>query len=411
MSDIAPTAEIGTLDDYFDRVCEALQLTDTQFNSAENRYHEIGRWLTDRETHLDRLEPEVLPQGSMLQRTTIRPLRKDGDLVPFDLDSVCRCTVDPGRVSSQSVYGSILSRLQASEEYAERIRDAAEELRASGKCVRLSYSAQDFFLDVVPVCVDPTDPEGVRLLMPDPGRWHDAPRPLDTWRRTDPFRFAAWLEDRAAIVRRMDESKLVAGVAPVPPREAWRVKAPLRRIVQILKRKRDLDFLGDECRPTSIMLSTLAGRAYGGERSVADGLSTVLDNIAAQVRAAGSGRIVVLNPTDLIAPHDGGPEDFAKPLTDAAYSKFRQMIDDARGWLAVMAQPRKPSDFGEGLKRFAGPSVAGRVSATVQESIQRAGADGRLVVGAGVPALGVVGGVRAARGAEPVRPNTFHGDR
>jgi hypothetical protein len=65
----------------------------------------------------------------MLQRTTIRPMRLGEDVVPFDIDTVCRCAIDPHARTSQSLYGSVQSRLLANADFAERNREAQEEAR------------------------------------------------------------------------------------------------------------------------------------------------------------------------------------------------------------------------------------------------------------------------------------------
>src|ERR1043165_967273 len=224
---------VGTLDDYLNRICEAIQLTDTQFNTAVRRYRRVGEWLTEKETALDRLSPEIFPQGSMLQRTTIRPMRLGKEVVPFDIDTVCRCDINPFVKTSQSLYGSVLARLMANEDFKQRIEEAQRELGTSGKCVRLAYTADDFYLDVVPTCKDPSDPEGVRLLMCDPSKWHAPKNPIDTWRRTDPFRFAAWLQARCETGRPLATKRAMASVAPGPDRKEVDVKAPLRRVIQL----------------------------------------------------------------------------------------------------------------------------------------------------------------------------------
>ena len=53
-------------------------------------------------------------------------------------------------------------------------------------------------------------------------------------------------------------------------------KSPLQRVVQILKRHRDLMFNGDESKPISIIITTLAARAYNKETDVLDALVNVV---------------------------------------------------------------------------------------------------------------------------------------
>ena len=53
-------------------------------------------------------------------------------------------------------------------------------------------------------------------------------------------------------------------------------KTPLQRAVQILKRHRDIMFAGDEDKPVSIIITTLAAKAYQGEGSITEALQTIL---------------------------------------------------------------------------------------------------------------------------------------
>lgn len=401
---------IGSLDDYLNRICEEIQLRESQFNMAVRRYRRVGEWLTERDTAMDRLSPEVFPQGSMLQRTTIRPMRINKEVVPFDIDTVCRCDFDPYNKSSQSLYGSVLARLLANDDFKLRIEEAQKELGTSGKCVRLAYTTDDFYLDVVPTCKDPSDSEGIRLYMCNPDRWYSYSRPIETWKRTDPFRFAAWLQTRCEVGRRLVEKRVVASVAPVPPQEEVDVKAPLRRIIQLLKRQRDRDFLGDKCRPTSIMLTTLAGRHYRGEESIAEGLETVLRGISHQINSARPERISVPNPADELAPHDGGIEDLAKPLDQAAYEKFCKMIETMSRALSEARSAKGVPKLYPILAQSFGESVVKRAFNSSEEDVKKASSTGLLGTSVGGSQIHVLAEPKASGAIQPVRGSDFHGN-
>lgn len=399
---------VGTLDDYLNRICEQLQLKQTQYDTAVKRYERVGEWLTEKDTPLERFEPEIFPQGSMLQRTTIRPVRIGKEVVPFDLDAVCRCSFDPHAKTSQSLYGSILQRLSENVDFKRRMDEAHKELGTSGKCVRLAYTDDDFYLDVVPTCKDPSDSEGIRLYMCNPGKWSDYSKPIETWKRTDPLRFAAWLELQSRIGQRRDQFRAVASVAPVPAQEPVDAKAPLRRIVQLLKRQRDLEFAGDKCRPTSIMLTTLAGRHYRGEASIAEGLQKVLDGIAQQIAAARSSRISVLNPADEMAPHDGGIEDLAAPLDQAAYEKFCSMIGKLQSALAAATSARGVPNLFPVLSKVFGDGIVKRAFNEVADAERAANLTKVGAVGVGTSDLLILTEHKASHGIQPVKTNDFH---
>jgi hypothetical protein len=68
-----------------------------------------------------------------------------------------------------------------------------------------------------------------------------------------------------------------AEVAELP---VYKLKAPLQRVVQLLKLHRDEMFKDDPDRqPISIIITTLAARAYGGQEDVTEALLHVVDTM------------------------------------------------------------------------------------------------------------------------------------
>ena len=388
---------VGTLDDILLRICVELQLTSEQHRNATGRYERVGQWLGAEDSPLAVLRPHVFPQGSMLLRTTNRPASHDETEIPFDLDLVGRCEVDPHRVHARDLYERMRKRLNQHADFAKR-------LTALHRCLRLDYASDMFHLDVIPACPDPTDPLGVALLIPDKGLWDDAGSPIETWKPTDPLRYAAWFEANCATGYRVTEKRAAAQVHPVPPAEPAHVKAPLRRIAQLLKRKRDLDFIDDKCEPSSIMLTTLAARHYRGEGSVADGLVNVLDGISAQIAAAAPNRINVPNPTD-------DTEDLAAPLTAAAYQKFCGMVEDMRRTLAdVRAVKGLPSLF-EVLGPTFGTGVVKRAMASAEVEVKQVHDEGRLGTSAATASgLSILSNPRVQGRSQPMPRSNFHRD-
>ena len=61
---------------------------------------------------------------------------------------------------------------------------------------------------------------------------------------------------------------------------AYRVKTPLQKAIQLLKRHRDICFKNnDDDAPISIIINTLAAKAYNGEKNVYEALCTILDHM------------------------------------------------------------------------------------------------------------------------------------
>ena len=63
---------------------------------------------------------------------------------------------------------------------------------------------------------------------------------------------------------------------------AWRVRTPLHRVVQVLKRQRDVMFAADaDDKPPSSLITTLAARAYAGQTDL---LTATLEVVEAMPR-------------------------------------------------------------------------------------------------------------------------------
>jgi len=78
----------------------------------------------------------------------------------------------------------------------------------------------------------------------------------------------------------------------------YKVKTPLQKTIQILKRHRDIMFENNpEQKPSSIIISTLAAKAYNGGDNLRDVLKFVLDNMAKYIEVI-DGEYQVLNPVN-----------------------------------------------------------------------------------------------------------------
>jgi hypothetical protein len=384
----------GTLDDLLNRVVDAIQLTPEQHNRAETLYTEIGAWLAAPGTLLARYSPDIFPQGSMLMQTTVRPMSIKGDEIEFDLDLVGRHNIDPNVVHSGKLYAMVKKRLEENPNYKER-------LEPKGRCLRLNYPDDLFHIDVIPACPDPSSAQRHAILIPDKDKWLKEQPPLTSYKKSDPLGYADWFERNTVVCQRTEERSSFASTAPVPPREPANLKAPLRKIVQIIKRCRDLDFLGNEEIPSSILITTMASQAYGGEESLAEGLDNVLRAIDTKIKAARTNRVVVLNPTN-------SNEDFAKAPSQACYDKFATLIDRMGAWISKARQtPSGRRNIEPVLAETMGKSAVTKAFNSLEASIKTAHDSGKLgaIAGGG---LTILAESKTSGGIQPVRPSDFH---
>jgi hypothetical protein len=106
---------------------------------------------------------------------------------------------------------------------------------------------------------------------------------LREWQHSNPIGYANWFKIRSEQVRQLVEAKRHVNVADIPEFE---VRNALQRVVQILKWHCMLRFADDpDNRPPSILITTLAARAYNGDqdlftatRNVLDGMDSFIEN-------------------------------------------------------------------------------------------------------------------------------------
>lgn len=305
-----PSNRVEWLDRHLVRVCTLSELTATQYRNAEEKYHAVGDWLARPGSILAPYLPEIYPQGSMLLGTTVRPYN---DRHEYDLDLVCQlhyCAQQPPLMIYEWVYG----RMAENETY----RDILERLK---RCLRLNYAGA-FHLDILPACPNDRLGRGA-ILVPD--------RKLECWKDSNPKGFAEWFFLRCVVQDALAERELKASVEPLPTPVPSEYKYPLQRIVQLMKRHRDIFFHGGRDIARSVILTTLAGSFYQGQRSLSLALEGVLDGIHSALEQ---------HP---VVPRIENPvhadENFADTWDQEKYELFKSYIRNFRAGLKTALNP------------------------------------------------------------------------
>lgn len=223
-------------------LCQALELSETQFKLAEERYGAVGRWLGDADDAVLR-SATIYPQGSVALGTTVKPIGRD----EFDLDLVC-LTVRAGQLGPSTLKKLIGDRLRLNGIY----RNLLEE---KPRCWRINY-ANEFHLDITPSIPNPACLRRGELV-PD--------KLLSRWKPTNPKGYRESFEAYARLQARISINKFALAEAraqveslPAPTR----FKGLLRRCVQLYKRHRDVYFAGSDKATISIIITTLAAQSY-----------------------------------------------------------------------------------------------------------------------------------------------------
>lgn len=242
MTDLRRRAQIFVV---LEEICQEVELTPSQFERARQAYEAVAERLSESDDPL-LAGIVVYLHGSGALDTSIKPIGR----MEFDVDLISFAASVSTNVAPAILKNAIGDRLKQHKVYAAILEEKK-------RCWRLNY-AGDFHLDISPTIANPECDNGGELV-PD--------CKLRDWHPTNPRAYRALFERRARLEPRLRQSIIAAAredatIEPFPAREI--IKGVLRRLVQLIKRHRDLHFIdvAEEIAPISIVLTTLAMQAY-----------------------------------------------------------------------------------------------------------------------------------------------------
>jgi hypothetical protein len=229
-----------------ERLCQGLELSDSQLQTAKERYEAVGAWLAAADNPMLRALA-IYVQGSTALGTTVKPISRN----EHDVDLVAHIRGIGNSTAPSIVKKTIGDRLRANGRYLPLIEEMP-------RCWRLNY-ANEFHLDITPSILNSACDSGGELV-PD--------KTLKEWCASNPKGYKALFDHRASLQPRLrlleaaTEKRLRASIEPYPITRG--PKGILRRVVQILKRHRDHHFIDADAAlaPISIIITTLASRSY-----------------------------------------------------------------------------------------------------------------------------------------------------
>jgi hypothetical protein len=245
------------------RLADSIDLTETQYKLAIDKYTTVGNYLSGSNSLLNPFTPSIRPQGSIRTGTAVRPIHEDSE---FDVDLTCVLQLSLPYIQFD-LKELVRRQLNASEVYKHML----DEMR---RCWRLKYAeSSKFHLDIVPAIPDsyqwllnlgvPLSYAQHAICITDNEHSHYKINSYE-FPKSNTEGYAIWFLDimkvEADKIRMELKSKLLLErVEDVPD---YKVRTPLQRGVQLMKRHRDIMFEGKDDCPISIIITTLAARAY-----------------------------------------------------------------------------------------------------------------------------------------------------
>lgn len=360
-----------THDDVFEEIAAALDIPDSKLEEARGRYDSIGAWLGRSESTLAKCRPAISPQGSFLLGTVTRPLNDNDE---YDVDLVCLLSEASKSDFTQKQLKDAVGREVALYARAHNMANPPEEGR---RCWILTYAdGTQFHMDVLPAVPDVQryrqflEKSGFRALADNAGLSGKAiaitdntlPQyalATDDWPLSNPMGYAAWFKSRMTIQlreRKMAFAKRLKITGAVDDIPDYRVKTPLQRAIQLLKRHRDGMFADDsDHKPISIIITTLSAHAYNEEPTIAAALESILTTMDRFIEDRG-GTAWVANPVN---PSENFADKWAEDPTKR--QNFHRWLDQARKDFALYIRANRFNTVPQGLREALGVDLVDRV--------------------------------------------------
>ena len=310
-------------------IAEKLDLDETRYKNAIEKYHAVADWLQAKESNLSQYSPDIYPQGSFALGTIVKPLTSD----EYDIDLVC--VLNGYTNTPNNIKIVVGERLKQNAVYKNKL----EELN---RCWRLKYK-KEFHMDILPA--KPLNSEKMSptaIEIPD--------RKLAEWKQSDPKGYVEWfkkrMEEQYSLNMRILAEK---SIDPVPE---YKVKTTLQQAIQLMKRNRDIEFENDcDDKPISIIISTLAGHAYLNQSDLFETILALTESMPNNIRIQND-EYWVMNPVN----HE---ENFADKWVEQPQRriKFLDWIQSLNTKLKNLHNCKTISDTQEILQNLFGEKI------------------------------------------------------
>ena len=284
------TQQLGTI---LDIMAEELDIPDAIYADIVAKYEHLGAWIKADSEAKFHTDSEIYPQGSIRLGTIIRPV-KNGD--EYDIDLVYRRELTKTGVTQEELKNQVGEQLKRYLEQLKREGKEVPDLEPGRRCWTLNFKRQ-FHMDVLPAI--PDDEAAAHNIRDVEDGILITDRELREWHPSNPKGYANWFGEQQKVILR-EQRYIMANFAKVDVEQIpeAQVKTPLRRVVQALKRHRDLRYIGNpDDKPISIIITTLATKAYKSQPDFHNALIEIASGMRTGIEKR-NGEYWVANPVN-----------------------------------------------------------------------------------------------------------------
>ncbi|MYC77570.1 nucleotidyltransferase [Candidatus Poribacteria bacterium] len=292
-----------------DAIADALDISENHYTQVVKLYESLGTWLERDESKVACYSPEIYPQGSFALGTVTKPL---SDAEEYDIDLVSELRLQKTEISQEKLKHLVGKEIKAYA-HAMNMCSLPKETQHSWK---LNYAnGAQFHVDILPAVSN-----AAPFKFPSESKESSSSNRLDfeiaitdntlpnycqidtNWPCSNPKGYAEWfrsrMKKRVAAIRRSLTRRQIDNVPD------YRIKTPIQRAIQILKRHRDIWFdknqsdYDEKAKPISIIITTLAAHAYYNEKDLQQTLLKILTQMPHYIAYDNNGVTLIRNPVN-----------------------------------------------------------------------------------------------------------------
>lgn len=320
-----------------ENIADSCDITDSMYQKVTKHYNSLSQFFKQNE--LRDYDLEIYPQGSFSLGTAIKPVNDDGQ---YDVDLVCK------------VYGSNANKRSMTQKQLKELVGSAVKKYCgyyqikkapinNSKCWTIEYlDTEQFHMDIVPALPDQGHLK--RMLMhqslsnnyivnainitDSDNQYYSTLS--DEWPISNPKGYSLWFKSRIMHqIEKLAESRRV----DIESIGSYQVKSKLQKVIQLLKRHRDMVVGEVKGKPASIIISTIAAQVCNQDNFL-DDIELVLNKLKEITQTK-----ELLNPSNPL-------ENFACKLEREPYSTlFNEWVSRLRNDIDSVLKCEKIEDI------------------------------------------------------------------
>lgn len=270
----------------FDSLSDEISITKTMLDRAERSYNALGDYIKG---YNDEWDVVVYPQGSFELGTVIKPLTEEEQ---YDVDLVV--LIKKPEFDAEKLRKCVREMLENYGRYHGKIEDKKP-------CIRIQYAdSAQFHMDIASAQETQKNDNSIEI-----SRWDGVNEYY--YDVSNPKGYIEWFKKTMEFDAIRKRAYEIASKTEVEELKLSRIRTPLQKAIQILKRHRDIYFSGKENsddRPSSIIITTLCGRIYEDNRGAFDiknvysTIVTLLRNFDQYITKNEDGEYYLENPSN-----------------------------------------------------------------------------------------------------------------